>query len=58
MITDEGLQRIVRVIIRQDCAVEWLYLGGNDEITEECKEHVRQLVKQHKPSVVLVYLDE
>ena len=53
MITDEGLQRIGRVIIRQDCAVEWLYLWGNDKITEECKEHVRQLVQKHKPSVVL-----
>ena len=43
MITDEGLQRIGRVIIRQDCAVEELVLRGNDKITEECKEHVNNL---------------
>ena len=54
MITDEGLQRIGRVIIRQDCAVEVLDLLGNYKITEECKKHVKQLVRKHKPSVVLL----
>ena len=53
MITDVGLQRIGGVIIRQDCAVEGLYLRDNDKITEECKKHVRRLVQKHKPSVEL-----
>ena len=52
-ITEGGADSICRVIIQDNCTVERLNLEDNSKITEKCKEHVKQLIKIHKPSVKL-----
>ena len=40
-IGDEGVKQLSNVLVNNN-KLRWLYLGGNDEITNEAREQIRQ----------------
>jgi hypothetical protein len=53
-ITVEGATSVCTAILHENCKLRKLNLEYNTKINNECKEYIRNLVKQNKPGVTLL----